>query len=36
LILENRDDRLGCRASLRIPIHAATQARPEAVALSHG
>jgi nitrogen fixation/metabolism regulation signal transduction histidine kinase len=36
LILENREDRLGCRASLRIPIHAGAQVKPEAVALTHG
>ena len=36
LILENRDDRLGCRASLRIPIQATIAARPEAAALTHG
>jgi signal transduction histidine kinase len=32
LLLENRDDRPGCRATLRIPIHAAAQTRPETVA----
>ncbi len=36
LILENREDRLGCRASLRIPIHAVPPVKPEAVALTHG
>jgi signal transduction histidine kinase len=36
LLLENRDDRLGCRASLRIPIQASIPARPEAAALTHG
>ena len=36
LILENREDRQGCRASLRIPIHAVAQVKPEAVALTHG
>jgi nitrogen fixation/metabolism regulation signal transduction histidine kinase len=32
LVLENRDDRMGCRASLRIPIHAVAQIRPESLA----
>jgi signal transduction histidine kinase len=32
LILENRDDRTGCRASLRIPVHAVAQVRPESLA----
>jgi nitrogen fixation/metabolism regulation signal transduction histidine kinase len=32
LILENRDDRTGCRASLRMPIHAAILARNEPLA----
>jgi hypothetical protein len=36
LMLENREDRTGCRASLRIPIHAVTQAKAEDVALTHG
>ena len=36
LILENREDRVGCRASLRIPVHAGVQAKPEAIALTHG
>ena len=27
LMLENRDDRAGCRASVRLPLHAAAQAR---------
>jgi signal transduction histidine kinase len=36
LLLENRDDRTGCRASLRIPIHAVLQATVEDVALTHG
>jgi signal transduction histidine kinase len=36
LLLENREDRPGCRASLRIPIHAGAQLKPEAVALTHG
>jgi len=31
LMLENRDDRTGCRASLRLPLHAVTQSRLEAV-----
>jgi signal transduction histidine kinase len=30
--LENREDRTGCRATLRIPIRASVQARPETVA----
>jgi signal transduction histidine kinase len=30
LILENRDDRTGCRASLRLPLQAAIPARIEA------
>jgi signal transduction histidine kinase len=29
LLLENRDDRQGCRASLRIPLHALAQLRAE-------
>ena len=32
LILENREDRAGCRASLRIPVHAVAQVRPESLA----
>jgi hypothetical protein len=28
-MLENRDDRQGCRASLRIPLHALAQLRAE-------
>jgi nitrogen fixation/metabolism regulation signal transduction histidine kinase len=32
LTLENREDRPGCRATLRIPLHAISQPRPEAVA----
>jgi signal transduction histidine kinase len=32
LILENREDRTGCRASLRIPVHAVAQVRPESLA----
>ena len=32
LMLENRDDRVGCRASLRLPLQAAVPARVEAVA----
>jgi len=32
LVLENREDRSGCRASLRIPIHALAQVRPESLA----
>lgn len=32
LVLENRDDRSGCRASLRIPLHALAQVRPESLA----
>jgi two-component system, NtrC family, nitrogen regulation sensor histidine kinase NtrY len=31
LLLENRDDRSGCRAILRLPVQAAAQPRPEAV-----
>ena len=31
LLLENREDRTGCRASLRIPLHAMAQPRPEPV-----
>ena len=34
LMLENRDDRQGCRASLRIPLHALAQLRAEG--LGHG
>ena len=30
LMLENRDDRTGCRASLRLPLHAVVPARLEA------
>ena len=29
LVLENREDRTGCRASLRIPIHTVAHVRPE-------
>jgi nitrogen fixation/metabolism regulation signal transduction histidine kinase len=36
LMLENRDDRPGCRASLRIPLHANLPIRAEAAALTHG
>jgi two-component system, NtrC family, nitrogen regulation sensor histidine kinase NtrY len=36
LILENREDRVGCRASLRIPILARAPARTETVAVTHG
>jgi signal transduction histidine kinase len=36
LILENREDRPGCRASLRIPLRAGAQSRLETVALTHG
>src|SRR6188472_2576880 len=36
LLLMNREDRRGCRASLRIPVHAGVQAKPEAIALTHG
>jgi PAS domain S-box-containing protein len=32
LLLENREDRAGCRASLRIPLQAVSQFRPESVA----
>jgi two-component system, NtrC family, nitrogen regulation sensor histidine kinase NtrY len=32
LLLENREDRTGCRASLRIPLQAVSQFRPESVA----
>jgi two-component system, NtrC family, nitrogen regulation sensor histidine kinase NtrY len=32
LVLENREDRSGCRASLRIPLHALAQVRPESLA----
>jgi nitrogen fixation/metabolism regulation signal transduction histidine kinase len=32
LVLENREDRSGCRASLRLPVHAVAQMRPEPVA----
>jgi len=32
LTLENRDDRVGCRASLRVPLQATVHARPEALA----
>ncbi len=32
LILENREDRQGCRASLRIPLHALAQLRAESLA----
>jgi two-component system nitrogen regulation sensor histidine kinase NtrY len=31
LMLENREDRTGCRASLRLPLHAVAPARLEAV-----
>jgi nitrogen fixation/metabolism regulation signal transduction histidine kinase len=31
LMLENRSDRTGCRASLRLPLHAVTPSRLEAV-----
>jgi signal transduction histidine kinase len=31
LALENRDDRPGCRASLRLPLHAVSQPRLETV-----
>ena len=31
LLLENRDDRTGCRASLRIPLHAVAQLTPESL-----
>ena len=31
LMLENRDDRTGCRASLRLPLHAVAPSRLEAV-----
>jgi nitrogen fixation/metabolism regulation signal transduction histidine kinase len=33
LYLENREDRQGCRATLRIPLHAVAQVRPDAVAV---
>jgi two-component system nitrogen regulation sensor histidine kinase NtrY len=33
LYLENREDRQGCRATLRIPLHALAQVRPDAVAV---
>jgi signal transduction histidine kinase len=36
LILENREDRVGCRASLRIPLHAVAQAKTDPVVLTHG
>jgi two-component system nitrogen regulation sensor histidine kinase NtrY len=32
LMLENREDRPGCRASLRVPLYAGAQVRTEAVA----
>ena len=32
LMLENRDDRTGCRASLRLPLHALVPSRVEALA----
>jgi two-component system nitrogen regulation sensor histidine kinase NtrY len=32
LMLENREDRTGCRASLRVPVQSAVAARLEAVA----
>jgi signal transduction histidine kinase len=32
LILSNRDDRIGCRASLRLPIHATAALKAEPVA----
>ena len=31
LLLENRDDRSGCRASLRIPLHAVAQIAHESL-----
>jgi two-component system nitrogen regulation sensor histidine kinase NtrY len=31
LTLENREDRTGCRASLRLPVHAGAPAKPEPV-----
>jgi signal transduction histidine kinase len=34
LVLENREDRQGCRASLRIQLHALTQLRAESLAQS--
>ncbi|MEP6918008.1 MAG: ATP-binding protein [Acidobacteriota bacterium] len=34
LVLENRSDRQGCRASLRIPLHALAQLRAEGLAQS--
>jgi nitrogen fixation/metabolism regulation signal transduction histidine kinase len=34
LLLENREERPGCRATLRIPIHAAAAIRPETLAAS--
>jgi two-component system, NtrC family, nitrogen regulation sensor histidine kinase NtrY len=33
LYLENREDRTGCRATLRLPLHAVAQIRPDAVAV---
>jgi two-component system, NtrC family, nitrogen regulation sensor histidine kinase NtrY len=36
LLLENRVDRLGCRASLRLPLHSPTQMKTDSVALAHG
>jgi two-component system, NtrC family, nitrogen regulation sensor histidine kinase NtrY len=32
LVLENRDDRQGCRASLRLPLHALTELRADNLA----
>jgi signal transduction histidine kinase len=32
LLLENREDRFGCRASLRLPLHAGALPRPEPLA----
>jgi two-component system, NtrC family, nitrogen regulation sensor histidine kinase NtrY len=34
LVLENRDDRQGCRASLRLPVQALTQLRADSLAHS--
>ena len=34
LILENRDDRTGCRASLRLPVQSAVAPRIEAVSVA--
>jgi nitrogen fixation/metabolism regulation signal transduction histidine kinase len=33
LYLENREDRTGCRATLRLPLHAVAQIRPDAIAV---